>query len=156
MEEWTAACRSGDPACFDGEYVYQHSPSEGFADAIEMCAIAEYPQSAQWYPFVQCFEGVALNYCPCMDCNSSVCELRSQTPELYVKEDAAAALLLATLLLRSAPAAGPRSCCARRGCAPADVLPLLYCYHATLLTNSLPPLSGTSAPTRPSPTAPTS
>ena len=69
---------------------------------------------------------------------------------LYVKEDAAAALLLAALLLHSAPAAGPRSCCARRGCAPADVCS----YYSTaitttttttlpLLTNSLPPLSGT-------------
>ena len=87
-ECWNDKCGAGDGFdCFTGEYIYQHSPSEGLADVIEACAAAGQPRSA-WWPFVYCFEGLALNYCPCGDsCDLDDCDLHySGAPQIYLKD----------------------------------------------------------------------
>jgi len=65
---WQEKCGVGGganfEACTTGDAVYQHGPGEGLADVVEACAMASVGDPsdfALWFPFVYCFEGVALN-----------------------------------------------------------------------------------------------
>jgi len=87
-ECWNDRCGSEGFDCFAGEFIYQHSPSEGLADLVEACAVDAYPERANWWPFVYCFEGLKLNYCPCGEaCDLDDCDLHySGAPQIYLKD----------------------------------------------------------------------
>ena len=91
-ECWNKKCGATEDGaafgCFDGPFIYQHSPSEGLADVLEACAVDAYPDRANWWPFVYCLEGLRLNYCPCgSECALDNCILHySGTPQIYLKD----------------------------------------------------------------------
>lgn len=58
---WAPECGTpgGTPAddCFTGAPSCQHGTSECQGNAMEACAINNYPNASQYWPFVDCFEG---------------------------------------------------------------------------------------------------
>lgn len=64
---WQSTCgpgtKLGQDACTAGDFVYQHGPGEGLADVLEACAMQSVGSKSDfpaYWPFVYCFEGVAL------------------------------------------------------------------------------------------------
>lgn len=45
----------GSPAC-------QHGPAECALNKLLGCALAQHPDTAQWWPFLRCMEGAALRH----------------------------------------------------------------------------------------------